>query len=156
MIRMIHAEYVQAHVYIYQLNSSGWHLFVKIGIHHYYHLLSFLILYFSPLPPSSFSPLSSSFSPLLFLALSFFFSPLQPALLASMLPWQRPYRKSLLPRPQERSSFHRGRRDGEMERWRERDLGYSAPTALEVSSSPFPQADSPHPHQSNSRLHTSP
>jgi len=34
---------------------------------------------------------------------------------ASMLPWQRSYRKSLLPRPHERSSFHRRHRDGEIE-----------------------------------------
>lgn len=95
---------------------------VKLSVHRSHSLTLSSLLFFISLLSHSFSSLllSSLHSVLLSCFLHF------PSLFsfhftlpcsASTLPWQQSYRKSLLPRPRERSSFHRGRRDGEMEGW---------------------------------------
>lgn len=69
---------------------------------------------------------------------------------ASMLPWQRTYRISLLPRPRKSSSFQKGRKDGEI--WRE-SRGIQLRLHWRCCPHLFRPPDTHHLHQSNSRLH---
>lgn len=106
MLRMIHAAYVQ-----------GLILHQPIIHHSPLSFLFSIILYFPLLILCLPSALLSTLVSCTFLSFSFLFTlPCS----ASMLPWQRSYRKSLLPRPRERSSFHRRQSDGEI--WREREI----------------------------------
>lgn len=103
-------------------------------------LLSLLYSSASPFSSLSLSSLCSVL-PSCFLHFPFLFSFLFTLpCSASTLPWQRPYRKSLLPRPHERNSFHRRRRDGEMEG--ERSRVFSSDWRL-------------HPHLSLQQIHPS-
>lgn len=92
----------------------------QLAIHHLHSPLSTRLppLPCSLLPTPRSLPLSSLRSVVLscFLYFPFLFSYLLTLpCSASMLPWQQSYRKRLLPRPHERSSFHKRRKDGEIQ-----------------------------------------
>lgn len=125
----IYALYVTSVHILHEMRPISWAHLAGVISTNYYQSLFFIFLFILSLYlPSA---LFSSFISCTFLFSFFFTLPCS----ASTLPWQRSYRKSLLPRSHKWSGFHKTKR------CRERGPGYSALTALEVWTSPFPQVD---------------